>query len=78
MNTPAVIELPLSTFENMMMELTWRLDDCLEQARQTQKFLERYKNHLTTEQFPETSFSLLLHVTCQHIRINHQQDVDFL
>ena len=78
MNTPAVIELPLSTFENMMMELTWRLDDCLEQARQTQIFLERYKNHLTTERFPETSFSLLLHITCQHIQINHQQDVDFL
>ena len=67
MNTPAVIELPLSMFKNMMMELTWRLDDCLEQARQTQKFLERYKNYLTTEQFPETSFSLLLQVTCQHI-----------
>ena len=33
MNTPVVITLPLSTFENMKMEQMWRLDDCLNQAR---------------------------------------------
>ena len=78
MTTPAVIELPLSTFENMKMEQTWRLDDCLNQARQAWKFFEWYKNYLTTEEFPETSFSLLLHSTCQNIQTIHQQNVDLL
>ena len=59
MTTPAVIKLPLLTFENMKMEQTWRLDNCLNQARQAWKFFEWYKNYLTTEEFPETSFSLL-------------------
>ena len=56
MNTPAVITLPLLTFENMKMEQTWRLDDCLDQARWAWRFFEWYKNYLTTEDFPETSF----------------------
>ena len=51
MNTPAVITLPLSTFENMKMEQTWRLYDCLDQARQAWRFFEWYKNYLMTEEF---------------------------
>ena len=78
MNTPAVITLPLSTFENMKMEQTWRLDNCLNQARQAWRFFEWYKNYLTTEEFPETLFPLLLHSTCQHIQTIHQQNVDLL
>ena len=78
MNTPTVITLPLSTFENMKMEQTWRLDDCLDQARQAWRFFKWYKNYLMTEEFPETSFPLLLHSTCQHIQTIHQQNVDLL
>ena len=78
MNTPAVIALPLSTFENMKMEQTWRLDDCLNQARQAWKFFGWYKNYLATEEFPETSFPLLLHSTCQNIQTIHQRNVDLL
>ena len=78
MNTPAVITLPLSTFENMKMEQTWRLDDCLDQARRAWWFFEWYRNYLVTEDFPETSLPLLLHSTCQHIQILHQQDVNLL
>ena len=78
MNTPAVITLPLSTFENMKMEQTWRIDDCLNQARRAWRFFEWYKNYLTMEEFPETSFPLLLHSTRQHIQTIHQQNVDLL
>ena len=78
MNTPAVITLPLSTFKNMKMEQMWRLDDCLGQARRAWRFFEWYKNYLTTEEFPETSFPLLLHSTYQHIQTIHQQNVDLL
>ena len=58
MTTPAVIKLPLSTFKNMSMEQTWRIDDCLYQARQAWKFFEYYKNYLVSDDFPETSFHL--------------------
>ena len=78
MNMPAVITLPLSTFENMKMEQMWRLDDCLDQARRAWQFFEWYKNYLATEDFPETSLPLLLHSTCQHIQILHQQNVKLL
>ena len=78
MNTPTVITLPLSTFENMMMELTWRLDDCLDQANRAWKFFEWYKIYLTSDDFPETSFPLLLHSTHQRIRQLHYQDVELL
>ena len=78
MNTPAVITLPLSTFENMKMEQMWRLDNCLDQARWAWRFFEWYKNYLMTEEFPETSFPLLLHSTCQHIQAIHQQNVNLL
>ena len=78
MTTPAVIKLPLSTFENMSMEQTWRIDDCLNQARQAWKFFECYKNYLVTDDFPETSFHLLLQITYRNIQTAHQQDVDLL
>ena len=78
MNTPAVITLPLSTFENMKMELTWRLDDCLDQAKWACQFFKWYKNYLVTKNFPETSLPLLLHSTCQHIQKLHHQNVELL
>ena len=78
MNTPAVITLPLSTFENMKMELTWRLDDCLDQAKRAWQFFEWYKNYLTSNNFPETSLPLLLHSTHRHIQQLHHQNVELL
>ena len=78
MNTPAVITLPLSTFENMKMELTWRLDDCLDQAKRAWQFFEWYKNYLTSDNFPETSLPLLLHSTRQCIQQLHHQNVELL
>ena len=62
MNTPAVITLPLSTFENMKMEQTWRLDDCLNQARWAWRFFEWYKNYLTlknSQKLRSPSFCIL-------------------
>ena len=78
MTTPAVIELPLSTFENMSMEQTWGLDDCLNQARQAWKFFEWYKNYMATDNFPETSFPLLLQITYWNIQTAHQRNVELL
>ena len=78
MTTLAVIELPLSTFENMSMEQMWRIEDCLNQARQAWKFFERYKNYMATDDFPETSFHLLLQTTYRNIQITHQQNIDLL
>ena len=78
MTTPVVITLPLSSFKNMNMEQTWRIDDCLHQARQAWKFFEDYKTYLASNDFPETSFRLVLQNTYQDIQTNHQQDVDLL
>ena len=78
MTTPAVIKLPLLTFKNMSMEQTWRIDDCLNQARQAWKFFEHYKNYVATNDFPETSFHLLLQITYRNIQITDQQNVDLL
>ena len=78
MNTPAVITLPLSTFENMKMELMWRLDDCLDQAKWARQFLKWYKNYLMSDNFPETSLPLLLHSTRQRIQQLHHQNVELL
>ena len=78
MTTPAVIKLPLSTFKNMSMEQTWRLEDCLNQARQAWKFFKRYKNYVATYKFPETSFHLLLQFTYQNIQTAHQRNVKLL
>ena len=61
-----------------MMELTWRLDDCLDQAKRAWKFFEWYKIYLTSDNFPETSFPLLLHSTRQHIQQLHHQNVELL
>ena len=78
MTTPAMIKLPLLIFKNMNMEQTWRLDDCLNQARRAWQFFEWYKNYVATEDFPETSFPLLLQFTYQNIQTIHQQDVKLL
>ena len=78
MTTPAVIKLPLSTFENMSMEQMWRIIDCLYQARQAWKFFKYYKTYLASDNFPETSFHLILQTTYQNIQTAHQRDVDLL
>ena len=78
MNTPTVITLPLSTFENMKMELAWRSDDCVEQAKQAWRFFEWYKSYLMSDDFPETSFPLLLQSTYQHIQQSHHYNVELL
>ena len=78
MNTPTVITLPLSTFENMRMELAWRLDDCVDQAKRAWSFFEWYKGYLTSDDFPETSFPLLLQSTYQHIQRSYHHNVELL
>ena len=78
MNTPTVITLPLSTFENMRMELAWRLDDCVDQAERAWKFFEWYEIYLMSDDFPETSFPLLLQLTHQRIQQLHHYNVELL
>ena len=78
MTTPAVITLPLSTFENMHMEQTWRIDDCKHQAKQAWEFLANYKSYLASDGFPQTSFCLTLLETYQNILANHHQNVELL
>lgn len=78
MNTPAVITIPLLTFKNMYMEQMWRIDNCLNQAKQAQKFLEGYKDHLTSDDFPESSFCLVLLKTYQIILLNQCWNVELL
>ena len=40
MNPPAIIKLPLSTFENMAMEFAWRIDDIRDQFKEF--YMEMY------------------------------------
>ena len=48
---PAVIELPLSSLENLMMELAWRYDELEEIVREMQQEIDRIKA-LFEEVFP--------------------------
>ena len=49
MNTPAVIELPLSSVENMKMELAWRHEDLIRQVRKIRTDLNRILAALNPE-----------------------------
>ena len=46
MNEPAVISLPLSSMENMRMELEWRFIDLFDQYWAIRDLLEKYNNKL--------------------------------
>jgi hypothetical protein len=46
MNVPAVISLPLSSMENMRMELDWRFVDLFDQLWSIREILEEVKNEL--------------------------------
>ena len=48
---PAVIELPLSSLENLTMELAWRYDELEEMVREMQQEIDRIKA-LFEEVFP--------------------------
>jgi hypothetical protein len=51
MNPPAVIKLPLSTFENMTMELAWRIDEIHEHFRDFHTEMYRLKALFTNFDF---------------------------
>jgi len=53
MNTPAVIELPLSSVENMKMELAWRHEDLIRQVRKIRTDLNRILVALNPEKPPK-------------------------
>jgi hypothetical protein len=58
MNTsiePAVIKLPLSSYENMQMELAWRNTQLLDQYWEIRDILERLKNKLQNDDFSVTT-----------------------
>jgi hypothetical protein len=55
MSTPAVITLPLSTFENMKMEFDWRITDLLDQYWEIREILEDLKYRLQHDDFSETT-----------------------
>ena len=50
---PAVIKLPLSSYENMQMELAWRGDDLKIQFKEIYDALERIKEKFLFDDFQE-------------------------
>ena len=50
---PAVIELPLSSYENMQMELAWRSDHLKIQFEEIYDVLERIKEKFLLDDFQE-------------------------
>ena len=50
---PAVIELPLSSYENMQMELAWRSDHLKIQFEEIYEVLERIKEKFLLDDFQE-------------------------
>ena len=50
---PAVIELPLSSYENMRMELAWRSDHLKIQFEEIYDVLERIKEKFLLDDFQE-------------------------
>ena len=50
---PAVIELPLSSYENMQMELAWRSDHLKIQFEEIYEVLERIKEKFLLDEFQE-------------------------
>ena len=55
MNTPAVIELPLSSVENMKMELAWRHEDLIRQVQKIRTDLNHILAALNPEKPPKTT-----------------------
>jgi hypothetical protein len=53
MNAPAVIKLPLSTYENMIMELAWRHEDLINQVQKIRTDLSFIKAALNPEEPPQ-------------------------
>lgn len=53
MNPPAVISMPLSSIENMRMELEWRFMDLLEQYWEIREILEDFRYKLRFDEFAE-------------------------
>jgi hypothetical protein len=51
---PAVITLPLSSYENMQMELDWRNTDLLDQNRKIRDILVEFKYKLLLDDFAVT------------------------
>jgi len=56
MNTPAIIELPLSTYENMRMELAWRHEDLIRQIQKIRTDLSYIRAALNPDQPPNISY----------------------
>ena len=50
---PAVIELPLSSYENMRMELAWRSDHLKIQFEEIYDVLEKIKEKFRLDDFQE-------------------------
>ena len=48
---PAVIELPLSSYENMWMELAWRSDHLKTQFKEIYDILEKIKEKFRLDDF---------------------------
>ena len=57
MNPPAIIKLPLSTFENMAMEFAWRINDIHDQFKEF--YMEMYHFKVL---FAKFNFSTFPHV----------------
>jgi hypothetical protein len=53
MNVPAVIKMPLSSVENMKMELAWLFADLFDQYWAIREELERLKHRLQFDDFSE-------------------------
>ena len=61
MNPPEVIELPLSTLENMQMELNWRFDEMDKLVKELRAFIKETNKRLRTQ----------TQETPQHVGLNH-------
>ena len=55
MNAPAVIALPLSSYENMKMELAWRHENLIKQIRKIRTNLKDIRIALKPNQSPKTT-----------------------
>lgn len=52
MTPPAVISMPLSTLDNMQMELEWRILDLLDQIWEIREYLEDIREVLEYDPSP--------------------------
>jgi hypothetical protein len=56
MTPPPFIQLPLSTFENMKMELSWRFCDLLDQILEICDDLDGIKETLNSDRIPRLPY----------------------